>query len=176
MNLIISIIKFIFELFQDNRSSPPTPINPIDLDHLFKLHNEVRTIRGLSPLVFDIRLSNAANKHASWMKTNNKMSHTGAQGSNHAARIRLENYKASFSGENVAYGYRDTEAVFKGWMNSSGHRSNILSPRYMHIGLGVADGYWCVVFATPGSFAAADSAPFDYIYEPDPITPGDTTA
>jgi uncharacterized protein YkwD len=171
MNSIISFFKFILSIFRNDKPYTPTvPEITTDLDDLFQLHNKARLQRGLSELVFDIRLSNAAAKHATWMNNQRKMSHTGVGGSNHAERIKWEGYKASFSGENVAWGYKDCQSVFNGWLNSSGHRANILSSKYMHVGLGISGVYWCVVFATPGSFAVAEVAPFDAVYEPEPLS------
>lgn len=56
-------------------------------------------------------------------------------------------------GENIAMGYEDIDAVMSGWMNSTGHRHNILNPQYTHAGFGYArfgDGtpYWCAQFGT----------------------------
>ena len=52
------------------------------------------------------------------------------------------------AGENIAYGYRTPQAVVNGWMNSSGHRANILNASYTKIGVGyVASGnYWTQMF------------------------------
>jgi len=58
-------------------------------------------------------------------------------------------------GENVAYGYGSVESVMAGWMNSSGHRANILNANFTHVGLGratAANGtlYWTQVFGRSG--------------------------
>lgn len=57
-----------------------------------------------------------------------------------------------YVGENVAMGYTSPEAVMKGWMNSSGHRANIMNRGYVKIGVGVAKGsdgrlYWTQNFS-----------------------------
>ena len=55
-------------------------------------------------------------------------------------------YRAA--GENIAYGYRTPQAVVNGWMNSSGHRANILNARFTQIGVGyvAAGNYWTQMF------------------------------
>jgi uncharacterized protein YkwD len=62
-------------------------------------------------------------------------------------RIQNAGYLFSSAGENVAYGFGDAAAVMSGWMNSEGHRQNILNPNYKEIGIGYAQGadgrpYW----------------------------------
>jgi len=47
-----------------------------------------------------------------------------------------------YEGENIAWGYDTSEAVVNGWMNSEGHRSNILNGNYTDIGIGYNNGYW----------------------------------
>jgi len=68
----------------------------------------------------------------------------------------MESFGIRFSaaGENIAYGQRTPAEVMKGWMNSPGHRANILSPSYTHIGIGLAKtrngvNYWTQMFIKP---------------------------
>lgn len=50
-------------------------------------------------------------------------------------------------GENIAYGYPSVSSVMDGWMNSSGHRANILSADFDYVGIGIVDGkYWTQIF------------------------------
>ena len=82
-----------------------------------------------------------------------RMSHTGSDGSTMVQRIDRVGFPWRSVAENVAYGYASAAAVMTGWMNSSGHRRNILSSN-THIGVGLAYGsdglpYWTQVFATP---------------------------
>ena len=51
-------------------------------------------------------------------------------------------------GENIARGYRSVEAVMNGWMNSTGHRSNILRAQYQDCGFAKVGDYWCAVFGS----------------------------
>jgi uncharacterized protein YkwD len=82
------------------------------------------------------------------------MSHTGKNGKNHADRISDEGYPSNGSGENIAMGYPNPKQVMIGWMDSPGHRANILGRTWKEVGLSYtkdAKGYmwWCAVFASP---------------------------
>ena len=80
------------------------------------------------------------------------MTHTGSDGSNAGDRIARAGFSAGTWGENVAAGYATAASVVDGWMNSSGHRANILDPSFTHIGVAVANAaegtpYWTMVLA-----------------------------
>lgn len=102
------------------------------------LVNQERATRQIPPLVLDDRLLAAAQGHALDMATNNFMSHTGSDGSTARERIVSAGYTGPSWGENVAGGYPTPTAVVNAWMNSSGHRANILNPGFEHIGVGWA--------------------------------------
>ena len=110
------------------------------------LVNEERSkVGGLSPLVSDDRLTAAARGHSLDMSNQNYFSHDSLDGRTFADRIEDAGYdRWSALGENIAYGYTTPEAVMNGWMNSSGHRANILGDSYCDLGVGyAADGhYW----------------------------------
>jgi uncharacterized protein YkwD len=98
----------------------------------------------------------AAQMHSEDMACNNYFSHTGLDGSTVGGRSTRQGYGWSFVGENIGAGYSSPEAVVQGWMNSPGHRANILSPDYTEIGIGYAFSadsdygtYWTAVFAKP---------------------------
>ena len=142
----------------------PTPAPTNITQVLLTAHNAERAKIGAPPLVLNAKLSTAAQKHANWMAANNKMSHTGAGGSSFADRIRDEGYTFATGGENIAAGYPTADAVVNGWMNSPGHRANILNPNYKEVGFGVNGRFWCTVFASPLSRSA--------IVQPDTSLPG----
>ena len=85
------------------------------------------------------------------------MSHTGSDGSDMVARAENAGYRNwTAVGENVAYGYDSETAVLTGWMNSPGHRANILNPAYTHVGSASAVGgsgtrYWSQDFGRGGT-------------------------
>jgi uncharacterized protein YkwD len=89
------------------------------------------------------------------MACNDYFSHTGLDGSSFSDRARRQGYNISYGGENIAAGYSTPEKVVQGWMNSSGHRDNILGEHYTDIGVGYAYSknssygiYWTAVFGS----------------------------
>jgi serralysin len=104
---------------------------------LLDLVNQERAKAGLNPLILSQKLDEAADKYAEKMATGDFFSHTDPiSGSNVAKRVSDEGYQWTRVGENIAAGYATAEAVFQGWMNSAGHRANILNPNYTHMGVG----------------------------------------
>jgi uncharacterized protein YkwD len=115
---------------------------------LLEMHNGERFKRGLCDLQIEAKLDLAAQKHADWMAANHKMSHTGAGRSSVGDRV---GGGWQTWGENIAYGAGTERQVQQMWMNSSGHRANILNRSFNDVGIGIAateDGviYWCVDF------------------------------
>ena len=123
------------------------------LDEVVDLHNRERAMEDLPPLKPNLKLFAAAKVQADDMAEHGKMSHDGTDGSTPYERIERQKYKNRGSGENVAFGQPTPEAVVRAWMNSPGHRRNILG-KYGEIGVARAtskDGeiYWCVDFGLP---------------------------
>ena len=115
---------------------------------VIRLVNEIRAENCLKALTYDWELSRVARYKSQDMKDNRYFSHTSpVYGSPFQM---MKNFGISFrsAGENIAKGYRTPQAVVNGWMNSSGHRANILNASYTHIGVGyVSDGnYWTQMF------------------------------
>ncbi|MET0326965.1 MAG: CAP domain-containing protein, partial [Ilumatobacteraceae bacterium] len=102
------------------------------------LTNARRADNGLGPLTLSAALTNAAQAHSADQAATNTMSHAGSDGSNLADRLARAGYRATTWAENVAAGYPDATAVMSGWMNSPGHRANILNGNFTQIGVGVA--------------------------------------
>jgi uncharacterized protein YkwD len=104
-----------------------------------KLTNEHRVAKGCPALRVDSRLTAAARAHSTDMVARNFFSHTGSNGSNFVARSVAAGYpQRGAAGENIAWGYRTPKDVVTGWMNSSGHRANILNCSSIAVGVGVA--------------------------------------
>ena len=112
------------------------------------LVNEARISQGLSPLSHNWELSRVARYKSQDMKDNNYFSHTSPTYGSPFQMIKDFGISYRSAGENIARGQRTPQAVFNGWMNSSGHRANILNSSYTHIGVGyVKDGnYWTQMF------------------------------
>lgn len=103
---------------------------------ILELVNEERAKAGVNPLEFDSRLDRAANLHNDEMVRADIMEHRVSGEAELGDRVRATGYNPSAWAENVAAGSETPEQVMNGWMNSPGHRSNILSPRYTDIGIG----------------------------------------
>lgn len=119
---------------------------------LLKLVNAEREKNNLKPLVYDSSVENVATIKAQDMKTNNYFDHVSPTYGSPSNMLTEFGIHWTASGENIAAGYPSVSAVHKGWMNSSGHRANILSSSYTHVGFGYAEGgekygnYWVQMF------------------------------
>lgn len=109
-----------------------------------ELVNEIREKNGLNKLILNSELSDVARLKSQDMKDNNYFSHTSPTYGSPYDMMTKFGIKYTFAGENLARGQKTPEQVVNAWMNSPGHRKNILSARYTQIGVGyVADGnYW----------------------------------
>lgn len=113
-----------------------------------RLVNEQRAKNGLSALTHNWELSRVARYKSQDMADNRYFSHTSPTYGSPFDMIRAFGLSFRTAGENIAYGQRTPQEVVNGWMNSSGHRANILSSSYTQIGVGyVANGsYWTQMF------------------------------
>ena len=106
------------------------------------LLNDIRRDKGMRPFKHNRRLSLASQRHSNAMASRNYFEHGDFVG-----RIRAANYlrgaRGWTVGENIAWGswdYATPRSIVRGWMNSHGHRANILSSRFREIGIGVSRG------------------------------------
>ena len=119
-----------------------------DVARVVELVNAERAKAGCSAVTVNSKLTKAAQDHSADMAANGNMSHTGSDGSPPDQRITRAGYSWSTYGENVAYGYSTPEQVMQGWMNSPGHRENILNCAFEEIGVGLSGTYWTQDFGT----------------------------
>lgn len=120
-------------------------------NQVIQLTNQERAKNGLSPLKADWQLSRVARYKSADMRDKGYFSHTSpTYGS---PFTMMKNFGISYraAAENIAAGQRTPEEVVKAWMNSPGHRKNILDSRMTHIGVGYAKGgsmgvYWTQMF------------------------------
>jgi uncharacterized protein YkwD len=131
---------------------PPKPAAVANTDCVQAVNAE-RANAGLGGVSANGALTNAAMNHSADQAARNKMSHTGGNGSNPGTRIAAAGYSASVWAENVAAGFADCASVMRAWMNSSGHRANILNGSVTEIGIGSATAangmrYWTMVLAS----------------------------
>jgi uncharacterized YkwD family protein len=112
------------------------------------LTNQERAKNGLPALQVDTALSKVAREKSLDMQRNNYFSHTSPTYGSPFDMMKKFGITYKAAGENIAKGQRSPEEVVNAWMNSEGHRKNILSSNFTHIGVGhVADGnYWTQQF------------------------------
>lgn len=122
-------------------STTPTPATPAAtndsfIQKVFELTNDQRHSAGLQPLQLNEKLDDTAESHSQDMAVNHYFSHDSLDGSSASDRAKNEGYNYSTFGENIAAGQATPEDVVQAWMNSPGHRANILNPNFKDIGIG----------------------------------------
>ncbi|MCA9099869.1 MAG: CAP domain-containing protein [Pirellulales bacterium] len=108
-------------------------LNVVEASVIEKI-NDQREHFGRAPLEVDLSLMQSSRRHCSWMTRANRLQHTSAP-----------------VGENIAMGQRNASEAVRDWMNSPGHRANILNGRYSRVGTaayvtGRGTIYWCMQF------------------------------
>jgi uncharacterized protein YkwD len=149
---------------QQNQISPKRSIRYISQNtgrvnfetQLLKLTNLERQKVGLPPLKLSSQLSRAAQLHSEDMANKGYFNHTGLNGLTMVDRAKASGYEYSALGENIAAGRATPEGTIRQWMNSSGHRANLLNRKFTEVGFGYANApnspyrhYWVQVFGTP---------------------------
>lgn len=144
----------------DNTPTPEEPETPENnetsdvenkayVDEVIRLVNQQRASNGLAALTSDSTLNSAASKRA--VETVSSFSHTRPNGTSCFTVLDEFNYSYRSAGENIAMGQPSPEAVVTAWMNSEGHRANILGS-FTKIGVGCHSNggtlYWAQVFAS----------------------------
>ncbi|WEG11693.1 SafA/ExsA family spore coat assembly protein [Pullulanibacillus sp. KACC 23026] len=123
-------------------------------NQVINLTNAERTKRGLPALKADWQLSRVARYKAMDMRDNHYFSHTSPTYGSPFTMITDFGLSYTAAAENIAGGQETPQAVVNAWMNSAGHRANILSTKYTNIGVGFAEGgsygyYWSEMFIHP---------------------------
>ena len=115
---------------------------------VIRLVNEIRAENGLKALTYDWELSRVARFKSQDLKDNNYFAHNSPIYGTPFQMIRNFGISYRSAGENIAKGYATPQAVVNAWMNSSGHRANILNAGYTRIGVGYVAGgsYWTQMF------------------------------
>jgi len=106
--------------------------------------NHERAKVGAQKLCFNNKLMKAAENHNNDMYNNNRLTHTGSDGSQPWDCVKRVGYAWSEVSDNVAQGDRSVDQVMKSWMNSSGHRRNILDGKVKYLGVAwhKSGNYW----------------------------------
>lgn len=125
-----------------------------EVDEVIRLVNVERQKNGLKPLTANWELSRVAQYKSKDMATKNYFSHQSPTYGSPFDMMKSFGIKYSYAGENIAYGQQSASQVMNAWMNSQGHRANILNSNYTQIGVGIATNskgtkYWTQHFIRP---------------------------
>lgn len=107
-----------------------------ELEQVLSLTNAERAKVGCGALTINNTLAVVAQAHAVDMAENDFFDHNSLNGASPFDRMQAAGYRFSSAAENIAAGYSTPASVMDGWMNSSGHRANILNCSYTEIGIG----------------------------------------
>ena len=124
------------------------------MTEILNLVNQERKKQGLNPLVLNHTLNGVAMEKAFDMKEKNYFSHESPTYGSPFEMLQHFGVKYSYAGENIAAGQKTSQQVMNDWMNSSGHRANILNANYTELGVGYVEGgskgtYWVQIFIKP---------------------------
>ena len=139
---------------QGKNKKPEIKLTEADIQEfeyeVLELANEERKAQGLEPLEFSVEVSEVARAKSHDMADSNYFDH---QSPNYGSPFEMMqtfgvDYRAA--GENIAMGQRSPEEVMNGWMNSEGHRKNIMHDQFTHLGVGYVEKngttYWTQMF------------------------------
>ena len=130
-------------------SIPTTDSSVLNFEkEVVRLVNEIRSQNGLQELTYDWELSRVARIKSEDMRDNKYFSHTSPVYGSPFQMIKNFGITYRSAGENIARGQATPQAVVSAWMNSSGHRANILNSSFTRIGVGYAANgkYWTQMF------------------------------
>ena len=125
----------------ESKPETSTPENKPEADkeltfaeQVVELVNQERTKAGLNAVTLDQNIASAALVRAKEIETS--FSHTRPNGSKFSTALTEQGVTFKGAGENIAWGQKSPEAVMQAWMNSEGHRANILNKNFTKIGVG----------------------------------------
>ena len=132
-------------------TTKPTTTESAMEQEVFELVNKVRVENGLHTLKWAEDLAEIARAHCADMINRGFFSHTNPDGESPFDRLKNNGIAYRSAAENIAYGQKDAQEVMNSWMNSSGHRANILSKTVKEIGIGAVKNtrgtiYWTQMF------------------------------
>ena len=135
------------EKTETNSNSNQAQVSSV-IQQVVDLTNAERAKEGLAPLQIDSALTKSAQLKSQDMKDNNYFSHTSPKYGSPFDQMKSLGISYKSAAENIAMGQRSAQEVVQGWMNSAGHRANIMNGSYTHIGVGLSDSgyYWTQQF------------------------------
>lgn len=138
----------------DAQKSESTTAEMTQAEAVLKLVNQERSKAGLQPLTLTQKLTDIANTKAKDMADKGYFSHESPTYGSPFDMLKKFGVSFSYAGENIAAGQKTAEEVMNSWMNSSGHKANILNKNYTQIGVGFYRGgqygtEWVQLFIKP---------------------------
>jgi uncharacterized protein YkwD len=121
-------------------SAPVLSASDVSPANVLKVMNDYRRAHHLPDLTEDSRLDRAAGDRMNEMIEQAYWSHVSPTGITPFSWIRSRGYRFARAGENLAKGFETAEVLVQSWMESPGHRENILSPDFQQVGIAVIDG------------------------------------
>nr|CAG8570447.1 5426_t:CDS:2 [Entrophospora candida] len=114
---------------------------------MLELVNQKRRDQNIPPVELDQRLMNVIQFQVDYCADNNTLSHSNPAG-DLGTRFRNFNYRYHSCAENLAYNSGEEARVMESWMESPGHRANILNRSHKHMGVGFKNSYWGQAFGS----------------------------
>lgn len=141
-------------IYPGQKLTIPTVTTTAQEDEVLRLVNVQRSYAGLQPLTMNWQLARCARYKSQDMATRGYFDHNSPTYGSPFQMMESFGLRFSAAGENIAYGQRTPAEVMNDWMNSPGHRSNIMNPTYTQIGVGLAKNssgvcYWTQQFMKP---------------------------
>ena len=112
----------------------------INVENVLQLMNEYRAQQSLPPLQHDRDLAKAAEDRMRDMEDGGWWNHESPEGMSPFIWLRVRNYDYAFAGENLANGFETAQLLVESWMESKGHRENILGVQFHDCGIAIIDG------------------------------------
>lgn len=131
---------------EPSKPNQPSEENASFANQVVTLVNKERAKAGLKALTVHEKLTGMALDKAKDMHDNKYFDHTSPTYGSPFDMMKKYGISYGYAGENIAMGQRTPEEVMNSWMNSDGHRKNILSPNFTKIGVGYYNGYWVQEF------------------------------
>lgn len=132
----------------DQATTPASSAVSAFEQQVVELTNQERAKNGLPALKLDVELSKVARDKSKDMQTKNYFSHTSPTYGSPFDMMKAYGISYRTAGENIAMGQRSPQEVVQAWMNSQGHRENIMNSNFTHIGVGhvTTGNHWTQMF------------------------------
>lgn len=137
---MLSLMAILALILSTGFTSFPRKGDEITMDSVLREMNKVRQGRGLTPLIADSRLDLAASDRMEDMAELGYWAHRSPDGRSPFVWLPVRGYRYRAAGENLATGFETAALLVSSWMESKGHRDNILSTQYNAVGIAIIDG------------------------------------